>query len=75
MKNSLLNDCYVAIYDLDDNYIIGFDDIKDLTQFFNVPLKRILFSIRNNYCLIKNSKKYKLYLYEKENEKEEVRRR
>ena len=75
MRNNFLNDYFVAIYDLDDNYIIGFDDIKDLPKFFNKPLKYVLWYIRENYCLKKDGIKYKVYLYEKELEKEEVRRR
>lgn len=65
MRNNFLNDYFVAIYDLDDNYIMGFENLKELSQFFDKPLKYILLYIRNNYCLKKEGVKYKVYLYKK----------
>lgn len=60
-----LNNKYCAIYDYYDNYVYGFEDIKDLSTFFKLPLCRILRNVRNNYCLVLDGKKYKVYLYDK----------
>lgn len=62
MKNDLLNDYFIAVYDLQDNYIYSFDDIDKLTQFFNLSLKEILIKIKNNLVI---NKEFKFYLYKK----------
>lgn len=58
-----LNNYFVAVYDYHDNYVVGYDDIRDLQSFFEIPLKRINEAIKRNYCLMKDKKKYKIYIY------------
>ena len=65
MKKSFLNDYFVAIYDLQDNYVYSFDDIESLTQFFNLSLKEILLKIKNNLTIKLQNKEFRLYIYKK----------
>lgn len=65
-KISYLNDYFVEIYDDKDNYITFFDNIKSTTIAFNMELKEVLRKIRENKPILKENKKYYLYLNPKE---------
>lgn len=65
-KISYLNDYFVEIYDDKDNYITFFDNIKSTSLAFNMELKEILRKIRENKPILKENKKYYLYLNPKE---------
>lgn len=73
---SWFNDNYfIAVYDCNDNYITSFENIEMVPAVFNIKLKKILESIRNNTRLEYNNLKLKLYIYKKEKIEENVRRR
>lgn len=63
-----MDNFYIAIYDYYNNFLMEFYNIKDLSEFLKVPIKKIVYSIRNNRCLIYNNRKIRLKLL-KENKK------
>ena len=77
-RNNLewFNDNYfIAVYDSNDNYITSFENIEMVPTVFNIKLKKILESIRNDTKLEYNNLKLKLYIYKKDKIEENVRRR
>ena len=70
------NDNYfISVYDENDNNIASFENIETPTKVFNIELKKILESIRNNTRLEYKGNIIKLIVYKKEPIKEAVRRR
>ena len=70
------NDNYfIAIYDQNDNNIMSFEDIETPVKVFNITLQRLLDKIRNNLGIEYKGHKLKIYVFEKEKEIENVRRR
>lgn len=66
---------FVALYDYEDNYVTQFEDVESTSHAFNIPVKKVLYLIRNDSYIVVNNHKYKMYLVRKEKIKEEVRRR
>ena len=64
--NKEFDDYYFTVYSLNDDFIVGFDDIETLTKFFNIELKEVFKNIRNKRNFILNGKLVKLYVYKKE---------
>lgn len=56
---------FVAIYDLEDNFIDYSEDIESFSKTFNIPIKKLLQIIRTDSCIVLNHQKYKLYLVRK----------
>lgn len=70
------NDNYfIAVYDQYDNCINIFETIESIGTAFDIGLKKILEAIRNNTRLEYENLKLRLFVYQKEKIKEEVRRR
>jgi hypothetical protein len=73
----------MAVYDQYDNNILSFESIETAGHYFNITMMELLRKIRN--CLKNNLENYfgieyqghklKIYVFEKEKIKEEVRRR
>ena len=66
--NHDFDDYYFTIYTLNDEIITGFDDIDTLAKFFNIPLKKVLYCLRNNLNLEYNHHKVKIIVFKKDNE-------
>ena len=66
--NREFDDYYFTLYTLNDEIITGFDYIDDLAKFFNIPLKKVLYCLRNNLNLEYNHHKVKIVVFKKENE-------
>lgn len=66
----LFNENYfIAVYDfLSDEFFELFENIEDVAKFFNVPLYKLIYILRNNSCIEFYHHKYKFYIYEKEKE-------
>lgn len=56
---------YVVLYDKDDNYYKEYDSINCLANDLNFTLYYLYRTIRNNYKVIIDNKKYSLRLYSK----------
>lgn len=56
---------FVAMYDLEDNFIDYCEDIESFSKTFNIPVKKLLQIIRTDTCIVLNHQKCKLYLVRK----------
>lgn len=66
---------YYVVYTYDDNYVCEFDDIKSLTNVFNISINKLNYIIKHHNCLVLGNKKYKIYAYPIFKERNLVRRR
>ena len=68
------NDNYfVALYTKDDEYITCFENVDEVSNFFNIPIFKVLERIRNDEFIIYKNVFCKLYLVKKEIEKSILR--
>lgn len=64
------NDNYfVALYTKEDEYITCFENVEEISNFFNVPVCKVLERIRNDQFIVYKNNFCKLYLVKKEIEK------
>ena len=68
IKNWFNENYFICLYDRFDNYITSFDTIEDTSKFFNKPIKRIIYNLRNGIGVAYNHKYCKLICMEKDKE-------
>lgn len=69
-----INNYYLAIYDLNDNYITQLENIDEATTLFNKQKKELNRIIKNDDCLVYLGHKVRIYLFKKFNIDEAYKR-